>query len=93
MKYAVLLLALLVFDATARDRSVIREFRKDNPCPSTGRTTGACPGWVVDHGIPLCAGGADAPHNLFWQPRAASYVKDADERRLCRALAACKAPK
>jgi len=25
------------------------------------------PGYVVDHVVPLCAGGADAPSNMQWQ--------------------------
>jgi hypothetical protein len=26
----------------------------------------ACPGYVVDHIMPLCAGGADDPANMMW---------------------------
>ena len=80
------LLVLASLSAQARDPKVIRDFRKDNPCPETNKTTGACPGWVVDHGIPLCAGGADKAYNLHWQKEADSYLKDADERRLCAKL-------
>jgi hypothetical protein len=32
-----------------RSAAARREFRSANPCPSTGRTTGACGGYVVDH--------------------------------------------
>lgn len=80
-------------DALARDGSQVRAFRKLHACPATGNHTGACPGWVVDHVIPLCAGGADHPDNMQWQERQASYRKDRDERALCRRIAAsrCKA--
>lgn len=27
---------------------------------------GACPGWNIDHVVPLCRGGADAVWNLQW---------------------------
>lgn len=41
-------------------------FRKNSPCPSTGSTTGACPGYEVDHVNPLACGGADSPGNMQW---------------------------
>ena len=82
----------LAFSALARDPAQVRAFRKDHPCPATGKTTGACPGYVVDHMLPLCSGGADAPRNMVWQAAAASYLKDADERRLCAKLKACAKP-
>ena len=42
------------------------EFRKIHPCPSTGLKTGACPGWQVDHIIPLASCGCDIVENLQW---------------------------
>jgi hypothetical protein len=76
-------IALIASAATAqvplaRSRPLIREFARITGYPH-GR-----PGYVVDHRIPLCAGGADALHNLQWQERRASYVKDVFERALCR---------
>lgn len=68
---------------SVRHATSVAQFRKVYPCPGTGKTTGACVGWVVDHGIPLCAGGADKPYNMHWQLKADSYLKDADERHLC----------
>lgn len=62
------------------------EFVKANPCPSTGRTRGACPGHVVDHIEPLCAGGADAPHNMQWQTVEDAKAKDRQELKQCREL-------
>jgi len=59
-------LFLLVLPAHARDRNVPLEFQKLYPCPSTGKTFGACPGWNKDHYIPLCAGGPDTVANMNW---------------------------
>jgi hypothetical protein len=56
---------------------------KAHPCPSTGKTRGACPGYVVDHVTPLCAGGADRPSNMQWQTVSAAKIKDRDERAQC----------
>lgn len=71
---------------TPRSPAVRAAFVKANPCPATSEPRGPCPGWVVDHITPLCAGGADAAHNLQWQTVADAKIKDADERRLCRAM-------
>ena len=38
--------------------------------------TGACPGYVVDHVVPLKRGGADAPENMQWQTTAEAKAKD-----------------
>ena len=43
------------------------EFKKSNPCPSTGKSSGACPGFVIDHITPLKRNGADTPCNMQWQ--------------------------
>ena len=51
-------------------------FTKKYPCPSTGTTSGACPGYVVDHVTPLKRGGADDPSNMQWQTKEAASVKD-----------------
>ena len=53
------------------------------PCPSTGKSGGACPGYVIDHVRPLECGGADAPSNMQWQTIAAGKAKDNTERS-CR---------
>lgn len=83
------LLCVLMLSATAADaRSAAErmEFHRSNPCPSTGKTSGKCPGYVVDHIIPLCAGGADDPGNMQWQELQASKAKDKQEWRQCRDL-------
>ena len=63
------------------------EFRKIHECPSTGRNTGACPGWQVDHVIPLASCGCDIVENLQWlkteiKTCAGSLCKDRWERKI-----------
>lgn len=41
------------------------------------------PGYVIDHIVPLCAGGADAPSNMQWQTVEAAKAKDRQERAEC----------
>jgi hypothetical protein len=56
-----------------------RDFQRSHPCPSTGRPSGACPGYVVDHIRPLKRGGADASGNMQWQTVQAAKEKDKTE--------------
>jgi hypothetical protein len=70
----------------ARSHAVRAAFQRLHPCPSTGQTVGACPGYVFDHIVPLCAGGADSVANLQYQTIAAGKIKDRAERALCRKL-------
>ena len=60
----------------ARDPKQLSAFKKQHPCPSTGKTYGSCPGYVVDHVVPLKRGGADSPGNMQWQTKAAAKQKD-----------------
>lgn len=60
----------------ARNPAARSAFMRSHPCPATGRTSGACPGYVVDHIRPLKRGGADAPSNMQWQTAAAAKAKD-----------------
>lgn len=53
---------------TVRSAQVIAAFRQNYPCPATKNVAGACPGWAIDHVIPLACGGADAVYNLQWLP-------------------------
>jgi hypothetical protein len=71
--------------APERSRSQRDAFQRVNPCPANGATRGACPGFVVDHIAPLCAGGADAPANMQWQTVDDAKAKDREEVRQCRA--------
>lgn len=77
---------------TVRSSAVRLAFIKTHPCPATGTTTSPCPGYVIDHVIPLCAGGPDEPGNMMWQEIRASYVKDAWERKICAVMKGCAAP-
>lgn len=82
----VAMMILINSSSFARDPAQVRAFRKLNPCPSTGKTTGACKGWVVDHKIPLCAGGPDRPENMRWENYEESLLKDKWEREICAFL-------
>lgn len=86
MRIALLVAIAVTLPAHAADRSYAtrRDFKLENPCPSTGATKGPCPGWVMDHVIPLCAGGRDEPWNLAWQTVEDAKAKDVIERRECR---------
>jgi hypothetical protein len=66
-----------------RSREVAREFQREHPCPSTGKTSGACLGYRKDHVKPLACGGPDAVWNLQWQTVAEARVKDRRERKTC----------
>jgi hypothetical protein len=81
-------LALAAGRATTRHPAVTREFQRQQPCPSTGRATGACRGYIKDHIIPLCAGGADSVENMQWQTTEEARLKDRAEWKMCRALRA-----
>jgi len=79
-RLALLLLSLLfsvsVDAASHRDRSVRNAFQRENPCPdkavqirpgTAGGRRGACPGYEVDHIVPLCFGiDVDRVENLQW---------------------------
>lgn len=82
------LIGALASSAIAAERSASARaaFVKANPCPATSQPRGACPGYVVDHIHPLCAGGADHYSNMQWQTVSDAKIKDLEEIRLCRAL-------
>jgi len=62
-----------------RSQKAKNDFRTSHPCPSTGKTRDACPGYVIDHKQALKRGGADAPANMQWQTQATAKAKDARE--------------
>jgi hypothetical protein len=53
-----------------------RSFQASHPCPATGKTYGACKGYVIDHVVPLKRGGADSPGNMQWQSLSSARAKD-----------------
>jgi hypothetical protein len=59
-----------------RSASARNAFKKTHPCPSTGKTTGPCPGYVIDHIKALKHGGADSPSNMQWQTESEAKAKD-----------------
>jgi len=72
-----------------RRADVIAAFKREHPCPANGARTGSCPGWAIDHVIPLAVGGCDAVRNLQWLPVeikscAGTVCKDRWERRVYR---------
>ena len=60
-----------------RNPRVRAQFMRNNPCPSTGRRRGACPGYHVDHIKPLACSGADATWNMQWLPAKENLRKGA----------------
>jgi hypothetical protein len=80
------LLAAAAAEATQRSHAAKTSFQLEHPCPSTGRHHGKCPGYVIDHVDPLCAGGPDVPSNMQWQTIADAKAKDIKEWKLCRTL-------
>lgn len=67
---------LIAWPCDARDPKAVREFKRENPFPSTGKSHSKCSGWIVDHIVPLWAGDADHSANMQWQTVADSRVKD-----------------
>lgn len=88
MKTLVFLILAAAFalpaDACAkRHRSVKLAFVRAHACPATGLHKLPCPGYVIDHIVPLCDRGLDKPSNMQWQTVAEGKAKDKLERRQC----------
>jgi len=71
----------------SRSTKVLNAFKKQWACPSTGLHKGLCPGWSINHSIPLSCGGKDVVSNLDWMPDeakscAADYCRDRYERKI-----------
>lgn len=65
-----------------RRADVIAAYKKVHPCPSTGLYGGACPGWALNHNIPLACGGCDAVSNLSFMRADAKAIVDSYERKI-----------
>ncbi len=76
------MLLAITLPADARSAAVRAAFQRQAPCPATGKPTGACPGWEVDHRTPLKCGGRDHPDNLQWLTVKAHREKTAREAKL-----------
>jgi len=59
-----------------RDHQARRKFQKSHPCPFTGKTSGVCPGYAMDHATPMMRGGVEAPSNMQWQTKDAAKEMD-----------------
>lgn len=83
------LLAWSLAEASNAKRSSTERYRfqRDNPCPAVTvpePRRRACPGYVVDHIVPLCAGGEDHRRNMQWLTVEQHREKNAEELKRCR---------
>jgi hypothetical protein len=67
-----------------RAPEVRAEFMRAHPCPANGRTSGACPGFQVDHILAICAGGADSAANMQWLAVDLHKIKTRSDAAACR---------
>ncbi len=69
-----------------RNRNALRSFRTMHPCPATGDTKGACPGYEVNHHVPLECCGPDTPNNMEWLTHA-EHVAFHENLKTCPSVA------
>jgi len=59
-----------------RSQAARAAFKREHPCPATKQPKGPCPGYIIDHVVPLKRGGADSPANMQWQTVEEAKAKD-----------------
>ena len=78
-----------------RSEAAKRAFAKLYACPATGKHSASCPGWAIDHVVPLACGGCDSPANMQWLPNeikrcADDACKDRWERTVYQTSIPCQ---
>ncbi|MBX3588837.1 MAG: HNH endonuclease [Ramlibacter sp.] len=81
-------IAVPVAAGVRRSAAEVQAFKRHHPCPSTGQRRGSCPGYQVDHIVPLCAAGPDEQSNMQWLSVEAHRIKTRTDVRECRRLKA-----
>ena len=59
-----------------RSQQARKEFKSLHPCPSTNKTYGKCPGYIIYHIVALKRGGKDETSNMQWQTTQEARIKD-----------------
>lgn len=70
--------------AVERSGAARAAFQRNSPCPANGHLRGPCPGYQVDHIIPLKCGGPDYMDNMQWLTIEDHKIKTASESLKCR---------
>jgi hypothetical protein len=58
----------------------VHKFKKSHPCPSTRRTFGKCPGYVIDYIVPLKNGGEDIASNMKWLTKTEAKTRNQEKQ-------------
>lgn len=65
-----------------RSDAEIAKFKRIWPCPSTGKKSGPCPKYAINHSVPIACGGCDSIHNMEWMRIDVKRVHDTYERKV-----------
>lgn len=68
-----------------RSQTARHEFVRQQACPATGVHRLPCPGWQIDHVMPLKCKGPDTPANMQWLTVDDHKAKTRREAGWCRA--------
>ena len=71
--------------ATPPSPAAQAEFQRLHPCPANDARASDCPGYVIEHVVPLCLGGPDVAYNLRWQTVAEAKMNEVRDTRRCPA--------